>query len=824
VEFPAGRRTDLQTGDGDAGESTHSLQVDASFPAKLTFLRLGLVLVLGALGLVAVPAAQADDLIQLSGDTPVTLGGSPSFGLLYLDGVVRLAADTSITATDVFIGPDAQLQTCDVGGNANGCTNGRSLAITASGGVAISPAIDLRGGVGTNRAGGSLSIRAARVSLGGGIETAGTLALSGGVAIVSPGLVVTQNIHAPGAAITVHGAGGVSIGGDVSNAGVDPSASGAVVDLASSAGDVNVLGAISSAGRDMVGAGAVQGGAGGDVRVSGGEIRISGGIDSSSGRGVDASAGVPGGIALAARGSIIVSGPVNASGDVSTSGYGSDGAGISMTAAGSVFAGSVSSQGGGSTNLYSGAGGSVALTAGAVASAGAINTAGAGSPQVGRHGGAVTVTAGSVAIGAVTTDAGDATLDPANGSGEAGGPVAIKATAAVGVGAVSAHGGSGRVLGGGGPGGAVSISGDRVTTGPIAALGENLSAPGGSVTLLSQTALLVGGSIDTSGAAGANGGAGGAGGPMLLSTHGPLTLGGRLRSEGGAGSSGGPAGAPGGNGGAIELVVQSIASSTGVLSGGGTGGNAGVQNGPQGRGGDGGRVRVWAQLPSLILLQLVDSTGGQGVPNGADGPQQDEAAPTGLSITKTQTLAFTPNAPDAEGYRVFASVAGAPAKLLLTTKTSGVALPKVAACVQTDYTLAGFHSGVGWQSDPVGPVGYMAPPSDTQACTDAPQVTLGVSKLKKKLNPLRKKKWRVPIRFLADGMGTVHVALSRGKKELAFVDKPLSAVRRNVTVTLTIPKKPKNLRKAGKFTVTVTGSAPIGKARSKSTLTLEVKK
>ena len=52
-------------------------------------------------------------------------------------------------------------------------------------------------------------------------------------------------------------------------------------------------------------------------------------------------------------------------------------------------------------------------------------------------------------------------------------------------------------------------------------------------------------------------------------------------------------------------------------------------------------------------------------------------------------------------------------------------------------------------------------------------------------------------------------------------DKPLGAARRNVSVTLTIPKK---LRKAGKFTVTVTGSAPLGKARSKSTLTLEVTK
>ena len=64
-------------------------------------------------------------------------------------------------------------------------------------------------------------------------------------------------------------------------------------------------------------------------------------------------------------------------------------------------------------------------------------------------------------------------------------------------------------------------------------------------------------------------------------------------------------------------------------------------------------------------------------------------------------------------------------------------------------------------------------------------------------------------------------ALAQAKKILAFVDKPLAATRRNVSVTLTIPKK---LRKSGKFTVTVTGSAPLGKARSKSTLTLEVKK
>jgi hypothetical protein len=158
---------------------------------------------------------------------------------------------------------------------------------------------------------------------------------------------------------------------------------------------------------------------------------------------------------------------------------------------------------------------------------------------------------------------------------------------------------------------------------------------------------------------------------------------------------------------------------------------------------------------------------------------------------------------------------------VLTAKASGVLIPKVAPCVSADYSLVAFHSGVGWQTDPVGPVGVTLPPSASQACTDAPQVTLGVQKLKQKLRSLRRRKWRVKVRFLADGMGTAHVVLSRKKKTLVSLDKPLGAARREVAVALTIPKA---LRKAGRFTVTVTGSAPLGKARSKSTLTLEVKR
>lgn len=830
VEIPVCQAALRQTGDGGDVIDGQSLQVDATPPASRPLLRFAALLLVCAGCFAAPAAAQADDLIQLNGDPPVTLSGGMSFGLLYLDGVVRLGGDTSITANDVFIGPDATLLTCyDLVTAGNNCTNGRSLSITASGGVAISPAIDLRGLVGTNRPGGSLGISAARVSLGGLVETAGTNAGSGAINISSPGFVVTQTLRAPGNYIAVRGAAGVLVGGDVLSAGTDAVAqqdpvrqtSGGAIEISSSAGDVSVLGAIASFGRDTPGAGPVQGGNAGPVTVIGGDVRVSGAVDSHAGRGVDNTAGLAGAITLGARGSLVVSGAATASGGVSTSSFGSSGAPVVMSAGGSLVAGSVSSAGGLSTNLSAGAGGNVSLSAGAALSAGAISTAGSNGAYGGASGGAVKITAASVATGAITTDAGDATSGVNGGYAGPGGAVTVKATGTAGVGAVSARGGSGNNTGLGGAGGQIAITGERITTGSITALGENLSAPGGSVSLVSNSALLVGGAIDTSGGAGGNGLPGGAAGGMLLITRGPLTLGGRLRSEGGLGSNGAGVGAPGGNGGPVTLVVQSIAASTGVLTGGGNGGNASAMGGLRGRGGDGGQVRVWAQLPSLTLLQLVDSTGGTGDPNGNDGPQQEESAPTGLAISKTNVLSFTSHSPDAEGYQVLVSLAGAPVTGLLTTKASSVPLPKVTPCVKADYSLLAYHSGVGWRSDPIGPVSFMAAPSDTQACTDAPQVTFGVEKLKKKVKPLRKKKWRVPVRFLADGMGTARVVLSRKKKQLVVVDKPLAAARRNVSVTLTIPKK---LRKAGKFTVTVTGSAPLGKARSKSTLTLEVKK
>ena len=186
------------------------------------------------------------------------------------------------------------------------------------------------------------------MSLGGGVETAGTNASSGGIFIDSPGLVVTQNLHAPGAAIVVHGAGGVSIGGDVSSAGTDrrrrrpgPITSGGGIDLASSSGDVSVLGSIASFGRDMAGAGAIPGGHGGPVTVAGGDVHISGGIDSSPAEASTSPRGSPAASRLQPADRSWSPAPSSASGDISTSGYGSDGAAITMTAAGALAAGSI---------------------------------------------------------------------------------------------------------------------------------------------------------------------------------------------------------------------------------------------------------------------------------------------------------------------------------------------------------------------------------------------------------------------------------------------------------------------------------------------------
>ena len=154
--------------------------------------------------------------------------------------------------------------------------------------------------------------------------------------------------------------------------------------------------------------------------------------------------------------------------------------------------------------------------------------------------------------------------------------------------------------------------------------------------------------------------------------------------------------------------------------------------------------------------------------------------PTALSIiAKTRTLAFTSHAPDAEGYRVFASLAGAPAKADHDDEDERRRPAEGRALRRGRLHALRLPTGVGWQSDPVGPVSFMAPPSATQACTDAPQVTLRVQKLKKKLKALKKKKWHVRFASWPTAWARARRALAQGQEARR---RPTSrSARRDVT-------------------------------------------
>ena len=251
-----------------APDADQSVAVDATSPSRCPCCGWPWCCSSPASGCIAGPAAaQADDLIQLNGDPPVTLAGGVGYGLLYLDGAVRLAGDTAITATDVFIGPDAQLRPASTRQAGNNCANGRSLTITASGGVAISPAIDLRG-------------RRRRQSLGRHARDPRRRASRSAAASrrpartrrpaasrsTRPGSSSRRPCTRPGAGISCTAAAASrsaatsrAPAATPRRAQTRPRTSGGGVDLASSGGDVNVLGSIASWGRDVAGAGARRG-------------------------------------------------------------------------------------------------------------------------------------------------------------------------------------------------------------------------------------------------------------------------------------------------------------------------------------------------------------------------------------------------------------------------------------------------------------------------------------------------------------------------------------------------------------------------------------
>lgn len=770
-----------------------------------------LAVLVGALLALAPASAQAADLLLLQGDT-AEIGGMNNYGFVYVDGALRLSADTGITAGSVYFGPNATIDTCFVPGTGAGtgnnqCVNGRSLTINSTGPVVLTPGLDLTGGQGPIEAGGGLNISGAGVTVGGAITTSGVGgATSGPVTIASSaGLDVGATITALSAPVKLAAAGDLQVGGDISTIGTASTPlpvpyqaqGGGVVDVSSSGGDVAIAGNIAAAGRDQ-GAGGLYGGNAAPVTLSGGNVRV-GNVDTTGGTSTDHDPGSTAPISLAARGSANVLGRLDASGQNSTSSAGTSGSSISITA-----------------------GGQASISGGA--------TVQGGSGIVGGAAGSIGVTAGSALLTTLSAFGGNAASASNPGAGGAGGAIKVAATGPVSAGALQAFGGNGQNGMQGGGGGAIDVSGAPVSATQVStAAGTSpgaVGASGGHISLSSGTSLHITGSIVSTGANGAGSVAparpGGAAGSILLrAAAGTLTLGGSVLATGGTG---GPAptanlGGTGGAGGRLDVVAQTLGSFVSLSTHGGTGGGTGDLQGP---GGAGGTVHAWTDGTIFDDQRVVDADGGDGGTLGATGAKVQESSPTGPAISADGVFSFASHSPGAEGFQILRSVAGAAATVAATTTATSAIKTSAPMCVPVTFTVQAFHSGVGWDSATPAPVAYIAQPSATQKCVDPPGLAARSTKIKFKLRTLRKAKWHLSVALTAKGVGALDASLLKRKVKKALwgsstkLDKPGQTKLR---VSL-----PKRARHTGRYTLRLVTTAPDGKAKATTNLNLEVKR
>ncbi len=781
----------------------------------------------GALGLLACAAAPASaaNLILDTG-AEVTLSGEHVYDIVNVDNNARieLAADAVIRAKQVYIGPTAVLATCWVpGGNGNqdnGCVNGRSLAIVSEGPLVVARGISLQGGTGAARNGGSLTLYGSSVVVGGpittvGIATAPNIASSGNVEIRSAGSVVTEAINAAGASVTIAG-GSILVGGgidvDPDTNGVNPisppgaygssNARGGAVAV-DSTGDVTVSGAILASGLNGV-AGYPFGGPAGSVSIKGSDVTI-GNVTVRPGTGAGLPAGPPGAFVARATGSLVT-------GNIDVSG-----------------AAGVGSAPGGSVDLSA----TGATTTGTITANGAV-AAGSG---VGSAGGNIVALTGSGSFGALTANGSNA--NGAGNPGGAGGRISITGTGAMVTGAASAAGGNSSAGADGAAGGSVDIRGNNVSTGAVnanAGTTGRAGAKGGTIVLWANGNLSVGSATGNGASATANGSSnaatatlpGGAGGRIILrAAAGTFASSGVIRANGfnGGAASGATRAGAGGPGGDIDIVATHIGAVGSVLAIGGNSGS-GTTTGPTSAGGGaGGTVRVWSDEDPGDGRTTILTTGGTGVPLGPDGARIVEMSPSGLTVDTEGSLAFTSRSPDADGYRVFRSVNGAPVEAVVdATGTSGVAPPPPPSCVPVTYTVQAFETALGWLSLPIGPVAFTKQPSATQLCTDAPKIKVGKA-LKVKLKALKKSKWKVNVTVQPQGAGTLLAKLfpkkiTKKTKPFVTVTRPVLAPTK-VKIALILPK---GARKAGTYTIRFETKAPVGKASRSATVKLEVLK
>ncbi|MHB8695256.1 MAG: beta strand repeat-containing protein [Solirubrobacteraceae bacterium] len=803
-------------------------------PSKVRFV----AVLLGAatwllVGAVAAAVAQADDLLVLNGDS-VALQGAHQYGLVYIDGALKLTGDTSISANSIYIGPDAYLDTCYVDdAHQNSCTSGRSLTLSAGGPVTVAQGIDLTAGSGTVRSAGSLSLTGSPVDVGGDVNTSGSgYGTSGTVTVVSHGALGIGGIYAPGASVSLSAQGAVDVAGPINTAGNSrvgatgqtQMQSGAPVTVGSSAGAVRIAGDIDASGVDALKASGLGGGNGAAVTISGTDVRT-GAVSSAAGQSAAGSAGLSAPISVTATGTLSVLGRLDASGENAGAGGGAPGSSATLHAGGALSAENIY-VGGGQGPGGGAPGGQIMLT-GASAQAQTLDVSGAGAPQ----------TPGA--------------------PGGAGGSITVTAPSGASLGNLQAGGGNAYNAGSGGPGGQINVTSTAgaIATGSALATGGSAGhaggSPGGPITLSAATDLSAGGQINSSGSdagaaatppfAGAN-----AGVVVLRAGTGTLGLAGGVYAQGGGGGSSKAAGNVGGAGGAganVDVIAHAVGSLGAISARGGDGGDYGKTQGP---GGAGGAITVWTDAPIFNAQVVVTSQGGNGNPAGTAGAKRQNSSPSGLAISPLGVLSFTSNSPDATGFRALgvsvgsgstgATGATGPTGMTLaqTNATAGV---KIATplCQTERITVVAQSSAIAWTSDPSNTVAFTRQPSDTQSCADAPLLTVAANVVRSRTR-LRAAGWVAALTVSSSGIGTLAATLERRSKfvrgkqgrmvtrasrtgPLARASIALSSSGR-LTIHLRMPPA---ARIPGRYVVRLITTAPNGQGRSTANLGLEIR-
>ena len=658
-------------------------------------------------------AGAVQDLILLEGDPFLELSGSQTYGLVYVDTQVRLVGDAEINANSVYFGPSSSVRSCFVAGdnNANACTVGRNFTVIATGSVTFSNSLTLRPpDNNTPRSGGSLKINAAKITLGGSVNTTGRdQGSTGTIQLNAGGTIDTQQLTANGGVVTVAGGGGVTVSGQIvvqansdSPALAGKAAHGGQTNVSSTKGDVFVLASILANGSG--GTSPFSDGHGGTVTLNGRNVRT-GFIDVGPGSGTGAS---------------------------STAGAAGS---ISLTAAGWAYAlGTLDATGSGSGASAPSAGGTVGITAGGHVAATEIKVFGGNGPLGGGggNGGTITISGASATLGDMQAWGGNGTVSGVAGNG---GNITVAAPGVVSLGSVTdARGGTAQRPALAGIGGSIDISSGDLTTGFVSTqggtypggTGASPGVSGGPLKLsangnLNATGFVTSAGSSASGTAnpGHNGGNGGA--LMLRAATGTLTIAAQAMATGGSGGNNGTEGQPGGSGGhggLLDVVSAALGPIAAVRADGGEGGDSGDDEGP---GGNGGVMRHWGNGNLFNDTFVASNRGGAGNPNGNDGARITEGAPTGLAIDAAGKISFQSASPDAEGFHISRAVGGGPATIIATTTSTSGVVAASPVCVASLFSVVAFHNQLGWTSTSASSVPFTTQPNGNQKCRDAPR-------------------------------------------------------------------------------------------------------